>query len=114
MFNPCCHLSHMFFLCPRLHDFWSGFFNIISIIIGIHLQPCPLIAIFGTPDKSDQFNWAQKEILKFTSLLARRRILLQWKSPNPPSVSQWLTDAMHFLKLEKIKYAMKGNTDKFF
>ena len=50
--NPHCHLSHMFFLCQWLHSFWSGNFNIMSTIVGIHLQHCPLIAIFGTPDES--------------------------------------------------------------
>ena len=42
-----CHLSHMFFLCPGLTGFWVGYFIIMSTVLGVHLQPCPLIAIFG-------------------------------------------------------------------
>ena len=33
----------------------------------------------------------------FASLLARR-IVLQWKSPDPSKVSVWLSDLMFFLK----------------
>lgn len=82
--------------------------------MGIDIQPCPFIAIFGTPVKPGQLNLVQREIINFTSLIAKRRLLLQWKSPNAPSVSQWLKDTMLFLKLEKIKYTMRGCTDKFF
>lgn len=109
-----CHLSHMFFFCPDLKDFWLGYFNIMSSVLGVNLQPCPLIAIFGIPDPSLALNPTQKDIIAFTSLLARRSLLLHWKSPKYPSVSRWLRDVMYFLKLEKIKYTLRGCTVKFF
>ena len=49
----------------------------------------------------------------FASMLARRRIVLEWKSPKPPYVSVWLNDLMLFLKLEKIKYFSRGSNDTF-
>lgn len=109
-----CHLSHMFFFCPDLKDFWLGYFNIMSSVLGVNLQPCPLIAIFGIPDPSLALNPTQKDIIAFTSLLARRSLLLHWKSAKYPSVSRWLRDVMYFLKLEKIKYTLRGCTVKFF
>jgi len=46
------------------------------------------------------------DIIAFTILLlARRRILVAWKSPSSPSQSAWLTDVMFFLSLETNKYA---------
>lgn len=35
-----CHLSHMFFFffCPDLKDFWLGYFNIMSSVLGVNLQ----------------------------------------------------------------------------
>lgn len=35
-----CNLRHMFFLCPLLYNFWSSYCRTVSIILGIHLQPC--------------------------------------------------------------------------
>lgn len=109
-----CHLSHMFFLCPELNGFWTGYFSIMSTVLGVDLQACPLIAIFGIPDASLALNSIQKDIIAYTSLLARRSLLLHWKSAKYPSTSRWLKDTMFFLKLEKIKYTLSGCTDKFF
>lgn len=109
-----CHLSHMFFLCPELNSFWTGYFSIMSTVLGVNLQACPLIAIFGIPDASLALNSIQKDIIAYTSLLARRSLLLHWKSAKYPSIFRWLKDTMFFLKLEKIKYTLRGCTDKFF
>ena len=70
-----CHFSHMFFLCSGLEGFWAGYFTIMSTVL-VNLQPCPLIAIFGIPDPSLAFNSAQKDIITFTSSLARRSFSL--------------------------------------
>lgn len=80
-----CHLSHMFHLCPDLKAFWEGYFSIMSTVLGVNLQPCPLIAIFGIPDPLLALNSTHKEIIAFMSSLARRSLLLHWKSAKYPS-----------------------------
>ena len=47
-FAPADH-SHMFFLCPRLNNFWCSVFKTLSDVLQLNLQPCPLTAIFGFP-----------------------------------------------------------------
>lgn len=109
-----CHLSHMFFFCPDLYNFWSSYFAIISKVLKVNLVPTPLIAIFGISDSSVVLNLVQRDILAFSSLIARRTLLLHWKSDKYPSISLWLKDMMFFLKLEKIKYTIRGCTEKFY
>uniref|UniRef100_A0AAR2KLP1 Reverse transcriptase domain-containing protein n=1 Tax=Pygocentrus nattereri TaxID=42514 RepID=A0AAR2KLP1_PYGNA len=109
-----CDLSHMFFLCPALKGFWTGYFTIMTTVLGVQVQPCALIAIFGVSDRSLALGTMQSGIIAFTSLLARRCLLLLWKSTKPPSISCWLRDVMLFLKLEKIRYTQRGCTDTFF
>ncbi|KAL7878195.1 hypothetical protein SRHO_G00048380, partial [Serrasalmus rhombeus] len=82
--------------CPDLKGFWEGYFTTMSTVLGVNLQPCPLIAIFGIPDPSLALNSTQKDIIAFTSLLARRTLLLYWKSVKYPSISRWLKDVMFF------------------
>ena len=108
-----CTLSHMFIYCPRIHKFWTDFFEILTRVLGIRIRMDPLIAIFGTPTEQLHVGSLQLEVLAFTSLLARHRILLMWKSPNPPSISVWLKDVMFFIKLEKITLSVKGCSIKF-
>ena len=109
-----CDLAHMFWLCPKLVGFWEGFFKTISEIFQIQISPSPHIAIFGRPENIDTMNKIQLNITAFTSLIARRRILLQWRSSLPPSFKSWIGDVMSFLKLEKVKFSLRRSSDRFY
>lgn len=102
------------FSLPGSISFLDRNINTMSTVLGVNLHPSPLIAIFEIPDASHALNSNQKDILAFTSLLARRCLLLHWKSVNYSPISRWLKDTIFFLKLEKIKYTLRGCTDKFF
>lgn len=113
--NTPADLSHMFCLCPKLQNFWTSVFVTLSKILGINLKFCSRIALFGVPEDCATLRTTrQADIVAFASLLARRRILLEWKSPNPPSSALWLKDMMFFLKLEKIKFTLRGSVEKFY
>lgn len=109
-----CDLAHMFWLCPKLAGFWETFFKTISDMLRTQISPSPHIAIFGRLEDSNTMTKIQINVIAFTSLIARRRILLQWKSPLPPSFKSWMGDIMSFLKLEKIKFSLRGSSDKFY
>jgi len=68
----------------------------------------------GVPEHGVSLTNKVKNVIAFATLLARRRILLEWKSTNPPKDSMWLCDLVSYLKLEKIKYLMKGSVEKFY
>ena len=53
-------------------------------------------------------------VVTFTTLLAQRLILLNWKGPKSPSHTRWLKDVMYHLKLEKMKYSLRGNVREFY
>lgn len=114
-----CHsapgtLTHMFWSCPSLNSFWSGVYKTISEAIGIECQPDMYTSIFGTMPLDDRGISRFKDIIAFSTLIARRQILLHWKSSCPPKLSVWLTDLMLYLKLEKIKYTLRGSKDRFY
>lgn len=104
----------MFWLCPKLHEYWQSFFKVVSDILGIHLKPTPHISIFGKPPDSLQTSTTQNNVFAFSSLIARKRILLLWKSPQPPSIKIWWHDILGLLKSEKIKFSLRGSSDRFF
>lgn len=62
-----------------------------------------LTAIFRIPKVWTWFSSSQLDLLAFSSLLAKLKILFLWKSTKPPGICQWLVGTMYFLKLEKIK-----------
>lgn len=75
--------------------------------------PCPILALFGVPSDVYALNKPQCDFLAFCTLLARRLILLKWKDAIPPSHSQWVRSILLYMRLEKIKYTLRGSTSKF-
>ena len=43
-----------------------------------------------------------------------RLILFRWKDPAPPAYGHWVREVMCHLKLEKIRYTVRGATGKFY
>lgn len=109
-----CNLTHMFWSCSKLDDYWRSFFKSISDILGITVDPSPHIAIFGTSPDNLATSTTQNNIISFASLIARRKILLLWISSQPPSFKAWLHDTLFLLRLEKIKFTLRGRSDRFY
>lgn len=114
----CCQapatLYHMFWACPKLIQFWSLFFDTFSYICDREISPAPEIAIFGVTPAGLTMSRAQKDAIAFSSLLARRLILCNWKSSIPPTHKRWVEDVMAHLKLEKLKHTLRGSTQRFY
>ena len=84
-------LYHMFWGCPELT-----------------ISPCPLTAIFGVVPENISAVTHQHKALAFSSLLAQRLILLNWKNAAPPTHTHLIRSIMSNLKLEKIRYTLNG------
>ena len=106
-------LGHMFWACPKLSRFWSSIFQTFSDCFGHVLDPDPVLAIFGVPGVNSPLTGSNLTVAKFTTLLAHRLILLNWKQANPSSYTMWRTDAMQHLALEKLRFTLRGQEDSF-
>ena len=109
--SPADHL-HTFVLCPSLAGFWAGRFEMINgaYRTGYPMDPC--IALFGVsvrPLTPSHING----VFAFSTLLARRLILLQWKSKEPPTLKRWTAEVLTHVKLEKLRYSLRGSLEKF-
>lgn len=109
-----CNLTHMFFSCPALSNFWQIYFNTMSKVFSRTIHISPHIGIFGLPNDYTLYSTKELEVVAFTSLIAKRHLLLNWKSTTAPSSTQWITEVMYFLKIEKIRYSRRGNLSKFY
>ena len=110
--QPADHI-HMFWSCPYLKTFWADIFQAYSKMFGIDIPPNPICAIFGFTQETKSLKGRAYAVIAFPSLLARRQILLLWKEQTPPTFSRWMRDIMFFLKLEKIRYTLKGSIQSF-
>uniref|UniRef100_A0A3Q1EXS2 Reverse transcriptase domain-containing protein n=1 Tax=Acanthochromis polyacanthus TaxID=80966 RepID=A0A3Q1EXS2_9TELE len=105
--------AHMFWSCPSLQQYWTEVFAILSAVLNLDLHLDPLLALFGIVPITLTLPKFKSDFIAFLTLLARRRILLCWKSPLPPLCEAWIRDVLHFSRLEKIKFTIHGSTNKF-
>ena len=113
-----CHqspadLMHTFWLCPSIHGYWTEVFRTLSGIVGQEVEPTPFGALFGVFPLLPSLTKLEKDVLAFITLLARRLILMNWKSPTSPSYTHLIRDTLHCVKLEKIRYSLRGSSEKF-
>lgn len=113
-----CHqapatFGHMFWTCRKFYTFRSEIFNTFSCICEQKIYPEPIIAIFGVVPDNSGISRHQSDLMAFSTLLARRLILLSWKSPTPPSHSRWIREVMSALNLEKIRCTIQGSLKRF-
>ncbi len=85
-----------------------------TVIFSLPIEPHPVTALFGILPESVQLNILQAVSVAFATLLARRLILMNWKSAAPPPYRQCVFDFLHALRMEKIRFAIKQKPKKFF
>lgn len=87
-------LIHMYWSCSSLNKYLREIFHTLSQVLKIKLKPNPLTALFGIMEGEEQLPVEKHHTLSFSSLLARRAILLKWRDTSPPTHAQWLEDIM--------------------
>ncbi len=90
----------MFWSCTELRQFSFSIFEILNSAFNLGIQPNPIMALFGVTGDDIHITKDKENVLTFATLIARRRIILEWKSPIPPKLSLWLSDVMFFIKTE--------------
>ncbi len=96
-------LSHLFWFCPNLFDFWSSIFDFFSKVFQKVVKPDPILAILGTSGVLNTFSSSQQQSLLLGMVLAKKIILLNWKSSDAPFFKTWLSELFHVIRLEDIR-----------
>lgn len=109
--SPADH-THMFWSCPGLATFWSEIFQTLNTAYNTTVVPEPLLALFGV-SLQPFASGVMQHVLAFTTLLARRLILLKWKCVQPPSHNRWVKELLLSIRLEKLRFSLKGSLDSF-
>lgn len=104
-------LSHAFWACSSLANFWSRIFDWYSKAYQRPLQPEAGLAIFGCSQITETIPTIMRQPLELGLIVAKRLILKEWKSPTPPSFQVWVIDMLSIIQLEKLR---TSQMDTFF
>ena len=83
------------------------------MILGIQLDPDLSLIILGTSEGLRKLNSAQRQLLVYGLITAKKLILLNWKEKEVPSFKQWLTVLTDTLHLERIGFILKDKLRDF-
>ncbi len=104
-------LSHAFWSCPLLTLFWDKIFD--SKAYMCTLRPDAELAIFGCSQTTADLSTASQQSLMLGMTVAKRFILMEWKSTFPPSSQRWLADMTSVIQMEKLRFMRTNSTGKF-
>lgn len=93
---------HVVWACPFIQKFWEGVVLTINSVGNISLGLDPLVLLWGICDRVASNT--HKQLVFYATFYARKAILLNWKQPDPPSVSQWKALVDSILPLYKLTY----------
>ena len=62
---------HMYWSCSSFTNYWREIFHTLSRVLGIRLEPSPLIALFVLMEAEIEFSIEKQRTISFVSLLAR-------------------------------------------
>ena len=85
---------------------WSEIFSTLSRYVKGMWLPA---ALFGVQPFPLTLSPAKRDFTAFTTLPARRLMLLKWKYPVPPTNTNWVKEVLYFLKLEQIRLDLIGD-----
>lgn len=103
---------HVVWECPLIQKFWTEVVEVINAVGNLNIQRNPIILLLGVCD--NVIPSVHKRLFVFyASFYARKAILLRWKQPDPPTVTQWRGIVDSVLPLYKATYINRKCPKKF-
>lgn len=106
-------LTHIFWTCPKLNNFWCSIFKWFSDMYSCIFEPDPMIALFGVSPSLLNHRVSMQSTIMYGMVVAKKMILKLWKSDTAPHFRIWLSELIGILHMEKVRYGMMDNLNKF-
>lgn len=111
--NRCRTLAHQFWSCLSLQSFWCSIFRWYSCALKVNIDPDPETALFGYSRALENRDRNLSTVIAYGMVIAKRCILKLWKSDSLPQFETWLREFIGVLRIEKLRYEVSGNSQKF-
>lgn len=106
-------LLHLFSDCPVICTFWSKIFFLFSKPFQRSFLLDRNLAFFGFIVDSLALPFYIQFVLLMGTVLAKKLILAEWKTTNPPPFQNWLHELISVIHMEKLWYSGQSNQSKW-
>lgn len=104
--------AHIFWHCSKLQQYWREVLDLTNKVASTNLPLQMEICILGLIENIVP-TITKRTLTGLLLFYARKNIAIQWKKPNPPSITQWKHLVNDSLPLYKDTYANRGCPLKF-
>lgn len=105
-------LLHMLWSCVQLQSFWNEVIALTSEVCGLCLDSDPRIWILGDV-ASLKVLPCRKYFVLLAATAAKKCILINWKSKEPPNQKHWINELLSYCTPEKILHSVRGKLRDF-
>lgn len=103
---------HAFWNCTPIQKFWTQAVNYLSHTLGCHIPVSPQLCILGDLSLV-QLNHHIKTALFTALIIAKKTILLHWKSRQQINIPQWKNMLIDHIAVEKMNASINHNTASY-
>ena len=107
-------LAHLLWFCPTLHNYWAAIFEWLSKAYSRSIQPDHDLAVFGCSTRTFQLPYDIQAALHLAMVVAKKLILLTWKSTNSPCFSHWLREMLSVIQMERLRLDKPNTRNRLF
>ena len=92
---------HALWACQPVHSFWNSITNKLSTILDCRIPSSPQLCLLGdTSTITIPNKYKNSLLISFT--VAKKTILLNWKSKNSININHWINLLLEHISMEKI------------
>ena len=106
-------LAHSFWSCSKIAPFWHNIFSWYSRVYNITITPDPLAVLLGCSPAFLALPYSIQQSLILGTLVAKRLILNEWKTPTVPCFNNWLNEFISLIHLERLRCSSQDNMSAF-
>lgn len=96
-----------------LYNFWTAIFEWLSKTYSRDIQPSHDLAIFGCSVETFELPYDMQIALHLGMVVAKKLILLTWKSTTPPCFAHWLKEMLSIIQMERLRLHKPNAQNRF-
>lgn len=99
---------HATWSCPPVYGFWSTVTEKLSTILSYKIPLSPSLCLLGNLQVLDNLPTKYRNPVLISLTIAKKVILLNWKSKSCLHINQWANLIIEYISLEKITFTNKS------
>lgn len=110
--NTTDNYLHATWVCTPVKQFWNNITDFHSTLLSCHIPPSPALCLLGGMSNIN-INITVRRILLIALTIAKKTILMNWKSRKKINITIWKNLLFEHITMEQLSASIKKQTAHF-